>query len=181
MLAVFCLTLGLFLRDRSFVNNEMQTWKDAMAIVEESAITKPPAITEQTDSDDNIYYEYRVDYSYTAGFDAWGGPFSFTRDEANTGKLNNRHDEIPKSAYEIPVPGTYIAVIYDPENRGTYRLGSIAEWNERAELSFKNLVLPIVFGAVAALAFYLGAFIRRREKKVISEGYEAPAGLTPEE
>ena len=165
MLALFCLTLFIFLNDRSFVTNEMQTWKDATAIVMESGITKDPTITQREDSSDNVYYEYRVDYMYVAQFDAWGGPFSFTYEDANIGKLNRRTDEIPKSAFVIPKPGDSIAVIYDPETQGIYRIGSLAEWKAKAELTFENLAFPIVFGLVAIAMFCLDIFFRRRKKK----------------
>ena len=163
-LVLAVLFLMIFLSDRSFVNNEMQTWEDATAIVTESEVDGNVIITQEEDSNDNIYYEYKVKYYYVAEFDAWDQAFSFRYDGANTGELRHKNDEIPREAFIIPEPGDKISVIFDPASVGTYKMGSLEEWRAKAELTIGNLMFIIIFGAIAIVALCLDIYLRRRKK-----------------
>jgi flagellar biosynthesis/type III secretory pathway M-ring protein FliF/YscJ len=179
MLLIFCVFLFSFISDRSFVQNEMLTWQDAVAIVQESDMVGQPSITENTDSDGDVTdYEYRVNYYYIAEFEAWGEVFSFREEDYNSGRLSYRNDEIPKSAFIFPEPGSKVNVIFDPEAHGAYKLGSLEGWRDKTELTFANLAMPIIFGIVTAVLLWLDLYFRRRRKmkEKNEQGFSDQAG-----
>ena len=161
VMLVMCIAfIAAFINTRQFVTGEMQSWKDIKATVTESAIVGDPRVRNEGDSE-NDDYRYYVSYMYVAEFSAWGEMFSYTYEGENTGKLRNRFEDIPEIAFVIPNPGDSVDVIYDPETKGAYKIGSLAEWSEKGSVTLKNLIGPIIFGILAVVFLFMAIRARR--------------------
>ena len=152
-----------FIRDYLFVSREMSGWENALAIVEQSGITEGPTVKWHSGSKySRGYHEYTVKYMYTARFEAWGGPFVFTYEGSNTGRLPSSSAPTPLKAYAVPKEGSELAVIYDPNARGSYRIGSKEEWQAKMGPLSKddNLIILCVFGFMAGVFFMADISLR---------------------
>lgn len=171
---VFLLIAGFifngFLQDNQFVSKDLHRWSDATATVMESRMTgdsmgkvsknMPGSNVRRTVN------QYTVRYAYTAEFNAWGKPFRFEYEGKNSGETDQNAVQIPASAYNFPKQGDIVSVIFDPEAEGSYRVGSITEWQSRGEVSFTNpaLIFSGVFFAIGALLVVIDVMTSRKRR-----------------
>jgi hypothetical protein len=155
-LLVACLATVGFLRDMQFAQGDLQRWLDATARVTESKVTDENLVlrSEKKGNQTHYYKEYTVKYAYNGEFTAWGKVFGFEYKDENRGRVDRYAEEIPARAYVFPKQGDTVAVIYDPEADGSYRIGSKEEWQNRGEVSFANLALPLIFFTLAVLFIF---------------------------
>ena len=166
-----------FWQDLKFAQGDLQRWQEAPAKVTESRMTgeslelKRDRRTTGTGAGRRTYYEeykeYTVRYAYKAEFSAWGKVFKFEHEGSNRGKLDKNADRIPAHAYNYPKRGDTVAVIFNPDADGEYRVGSKASWQEKGEVSFTNLnlIIPCVFLAVAVLLFFIDVAGSRKRRR----------------
>ena len=166
-LLIACFVFVDFYKTKQFTEGDLKRWHDAMATVTESKVTDENLVKSQkkdTSSNRNVtIMKYTVRYAYTAEFNAWDKLFSFEYKGVNSGEANANATKIPDSAYRFPKKGDTLGVIFDPDAKDTYKIGSKEEWQKKGEVSFANLVFPCVFLAVAVILIIIDfAFIRKK-------------------
>jgi hypothetical protein len=155
-LAISYFSTRSYLNDRSFSQNELQDWVETEAIVESSEIVDiSNDLRTEEDDDGDVEREYRsyaVSYEFVASFEAWGDIVSFEDYDSNDGEMGV-DDEIPESAYDILEPGDTVAVVYNPDETGSYKIGSKEHWEDMGKVSFGNIFTPLITGLIGAACF----------------------------
>ena len=154
-----CMLLYSFFQDMQFARGDLYRWLDETATVTESKMTEESLIlkSEKKDNKTTYYKEYTVRYIYSGEFTAWGRLFSYEYEGMNRGKVDRNAEEIPHYAYNYPKAGDTVAVIYDPDEVGSYRIGSTEEWKKKGELSLfnPNLLLPCIFFLIVLVLIFI--------------------------
>ena len=166
-----CLMLYGFYQDMQFAKGDLHRWLDESAKVTESKMTEESLIlkSEKKDNKTTYYKEYTVGYTYSGEFTAWGRLFSYEYEGMNRGKVDRNAVEIPHYAYYYPKQGDTVAVIYDPDEEGSYRIGSTEDWKKKGELSLSNpnLLLPCIFLVIVLVLIFIDVIDSK--KRLLSE------------
>jgi hypothetical protein len=151
-------TLVSFFKDRQFAMEELDNWVETEAVVIESHISGEDFYSDSdTNSDGKVtstYMRYSVNYEFTAEYETPYGLYEYNSGDSNSGKTNIDATEIPASAFEIPQPGDTVTILFNSANPVETRRGGKAHWQELAEFSLTNLILPLVFFLIALFFGY---------------------------
>ena len=157
-----CFIFNDFYKTKQFAEGDLERWRDATAKVTESKMTDENLSGVKT-RNKNRYKDYKIRYAYTAEFNAWDKLFIFEYKGENSGETNASATQIPESAYKFPKKGDTLGVIYDPDAKDSYKIGSKEEWQKKGEVSFANLIVPCVLLAVAIILIIIDfVFMRKR-------------------
>ena len=165
-LLIVCIWLIAAIHNRVSGQNELHRWMETTAVVKESETTGEslgPLMSRNVFNDyTEWYHTYTVRYTITAEGYAWGGPFEFKYSGSSTGEASEWAIEVPAYAYySYPQEGDVISLIFDPDETGTFKVGTIEELSIQMESARSSVLTPIIF---AILILVLALFDSRLKR-----------------
>ena len=149
-LLIVCIWLIVFIYNRLSSQNELHRWKETSAVVTESVTTGESLsnlMSRYVGNDNTEWYKtYTVWYKVDAEGFAWGVPYNFKYSSSITGEESEWAFEVPSRAYyAIPKEGDVISLVYDPDEIGTFKVGTIKELDKQIKAANSSIMVPIIF------------------------------------
>ena len=168
---IVCFWLITFISANVSAQKELHGWVETTAVVKKSSTTgeslSPPisrqsSIDDTWDTRDTLYKVYMIWYALTAEGSAWGGSYLFEYSGSISGETSHRDVEIPTYAYSsVPKEGDIVSFIYDSNERGNYKFGTIEDWRKNMNKNLPGFCLPLILVPLITVLIVFDFYLKR--------------------
>ena len=158
-LLIVCIWSIVAIYNRVSSQKELRRWEETTAVVKESVTegeSLSPLMSQYVNNNHTNWYKvYTIWYTIVAEGYAWGIPYVFEYSDSNSGNVSEYTFELPAYAYySFPQEGDVISLIFDPDDFGAFRVGTIEEWKQD-KATHSRILTPIIFvSLILVLAFF---------------------------